>query len=357
MSRFLCLIDCLGSGGAERQISYLAILLKKAGHDVDLVVFTKRSKFYDSFLKENNIAPIYNEIGENKYKRIWEIAKYVKTINPDLVIAYKDGVCISSVLAKLFKNFRLVVSERSTTPVLSLKERIKFFLYRFADVIVPNSESQANVIRLYYPNLSDRIKVITNVLDINSFYAIKNRSGSLVPIILTTARVNSKKNILNYLDAINIIRAKGAVCKFWWYGRFSKDDPYAKSVFERISQLKLDDYIEFKNEVSDVNELYHQADYFCLPSTIEGFPNVICEAMACGLPIICSDVCDNPYIVEDGINGFLFNPRKPDEIANSIIKALCLDKKERNIIAQNNRAKIADLCSEIKFIRNYESLL
>lgn len=57
-----------------------------------------------------------------------------------------------------------------------------------------------------------------------------------------------------------------------------------------------------------MTSVYQQADAFCLPSFHEGTPNVICEAMACGLPILCSNVCDNFRYVKDGENGFLFNP-------------------------------------------------
>ena len=49
-------------------------------------------------------------------------------------------------------------------------------------------------------------------------------------------------------------------------------------------------------------------DAFCLPSFKEGYPNVIVEAMSCELPVLCSKICENPVIVEDNINGFLFDP-------------------------------------------------
>lgn len=49
---------------------------------------------------------------------------------------------------------------------------------------------------------------------------------------------------------------------------------------------------------------YRKADVFCLPSLYEGYPNVVAEAMSCGLPILCSNVCENPYIVEEGAMAF-----------------------------------------------------
>ena len=52
----------------------------------------------------------------------------------------------------------------------------------------------------------------------------------------------------------------------------------------------------------------------------EGFPNVLCEAMSCGLPVLASDVSDVRHIMEDGVNGFLMNPTSPDDMAKTIIR-------------------------------------
>ena len=82
----------------------------------------------------------------------------------------------------------------------------------------------------------------------------------------------------------------------------------------------------------DVALLYQKVDLFCLPSIIEGFPNVICEAMASGLPVICSNVCDNPFIVKSQENGFLFKPEDPTDIADNLIKAISLSEREKEIM-------------------------
>jgi len=51
-------------------------------------------------------------------------------------------------------------------------------------------------------------------------------------------------------------------------------------------------------------------DAFVHPSFYEGMPNVVCEALAAGLPVLVSDVCDHPLLVEKGVQGFLFSLRK-----------------------------------------------
>lgn len=357
MSRILCLIDSLGAGGAERQMAYLSILLRRKGHDVKLVVFTRDNKFYDSFATEGGITPVYNEQGVNRFRRIWEIAKIVHRYKPDMTIAYKDGVCISAILAKAFGNFKLVVSERSSTPNLTRLQKFKIFLYRFADYIVPNSCTQANYIKGFSPRLASKIKVINNTIDAELFHPAHNKEINGVPVVVTTGRIKYVKNILNYLQAIALIKEAGVKCHFDWYGKTDQNDPYPNIVKEEVKRLGINDYITFHPASSEVAQVYRQSDIFCLPSFLEGFPNVICEAMSSGLPIVCSNVCDNPNIVEDGINGLLFDPKKPSDIAEKIMTILHFSHSDLEQMSKTNRRKIIDLCSENTFVSKYLSLL
>ncbi len=357
MSRILCLIDSLGAGGAERQLSYLAILLKNAGHDVKFVAFTKKNKFYETFLISGGIKPIYNELGVNRFHRVWEIAKIVRDFKPDLTVAYKDGVCMSAILAKIFGRYNLVVSERSSTPTLSKLQKIKLFLFRYADHIVPNSYTQAKYLKEFSPRLSAKIKVIGNTVNTDIFYMAKNKQLNSIPRIVTMARINRIKNIINYLKAIAIIKKQGLRCHFDWYGKSDPGDKYPNEIKNEIDRLKIGDYITIHPATNDVADIYRHADIFCLPSLIEGFPNVICEAMASGLPIVCSNICDNPYIVENGVNGFVFSPEQPEDIAAKLIALINYPESEKEAMGLRNRNKIISLCSPEKFLSNYISLL
>ena len=80
------------------------------------------------------------------------------------------------------------------------------------------------------------------------------------------------------------------------------------------------------------------ADIFVLPSLSEGFPMVILEAMASGLPIVTTKVGGLPEIVLDGENGFIARPEDPEEIARKV-QLLLEDNDLRARMAQNNRNK------------------
>ena len=72
-----------------------------------------------------------------------------------------------------------------------------------------------------------------------------------------------------------------------------------------IEQYGLEDTFVFHEPCSNIFEKYQESDIFVLPSINEGFPNVLCEAMSCGLPILGTDVCDNSSIVRHEENGYL----------------------------------------------------
>lgn len=353
--KILLLIDSLDSGGAERQMSYLASGLQRAGHDVTLVVFSEVNPFYKDIVEKGGVTLIFDIKGFNKYRRILRIRHWVKILQPATVIAYKDGVTMAACLARLLTPFRLIVSERNTTQELSRYERIKFALYRFADVIVPNSFSQARFIKHNYPDLYKKTAVITNALNTDVF-AVPSKERRNKPLIcVTVARIASQKNVLRFLDAVARLKNRKDEVVFKWFG--NQDHAYFSAVQEKVKNLELEDMIGFYPAVKNVVKEYGAADFLCLPSIYEGFPNVVCEAMSCGLPIICSNVCDNPSIVADGINGFLFDPNNPSDIATSIEKLLKLSLLQRQQMGLENRRKIEDICSQETFIAKYLSLV
>lgn len=354
MKRILLLIDEMGQGGAERQLSYLAIELKKADCDVRLVKFYQGDNFYGRDLLDNGIETESLLTGQNSLKRPLAIAKLVRQWNPDMVVAYKTGTALAACIAKFFTRFNLVVSERNTTQRLSRKERVKFFLYRFADHIVPNSFSQSEFISKHFPKLMPRVTVITNMIDMDKFHPAVNHIEGKVLNIITAARIAPQKNVLNYLDAIALLRDRGVRAHFHWYGHLD-NKPYFTEVVDKQKELGLEDMIIFHGATQDIADLYRKMDIFCLPSLYEGFPNVLCEAMACGLPAVATAVCDSIRILTD--SRFQAEPSNPTSIADALERMITLTTKERSSIGKRNTERISDLCSAKAFSDKYLSLL
>lgn len=353
MKRVLLLIDDLGQGGAERQMVYLAQELHKRHLEVRLIKFYPGESPYEKMLINKGVNIEVNTKGQNRWKRIIEIIRIVKSWHPDLAIVYKDGTCIAASLARLFIKYNLVVSERNTTQKNNLREKIKFNIYRAASYIVPNSVSQTEFINHNFSFLSSKVVTITNMIDPEKFYPPEQPSSRKKKVLIC-ARLMPQKNVLGFLDALAIADFKPIEVHFDWYGKIHDEDYYYEIV-NKIKNLHLDDIITFHTNGSEtIEEEYRNSSYFCLPSIYEGFPNVLCEAMACGLVCIASDICDNPIILSD--SRFVFNPFNANSIADRLKYILSLSSEEMDLVVKNNIQRITELCSPDAFVSKYLSL-
>ena len=86
---------------------------------------------------------------------------------------------------------------------------------------------------------------------------------------------------------------------------------------------------------SDIPDILNAADIFVFPSFHEGMPVSALEAMACGLPVICSEIRGNVDIIKDGDNGYLFQPNAVDALADNLI-LLMDDEERRKIMGKKN---------------------
>lgn len=359
MKSILCLIDNLGQGGAERQMVGLSVLLKRKGYNVDLVVYHKED-FYVSTAREGGIEPIVLDVNNSKWSKLRGVRELIKKKGGyDCVIGYKEGAnSIGCLLKALGMKFKLMVSDRITTQKLTRSNRIRFFLYRFADYIVPNSYSERTFIASHYPHYDEKIIPITNFTDTNHFTPVEREKGDKLRI-LTAARVSSQKNIINYIRAISQLNKQGVNnVVFDWYGRVENGETeYANQCHSLVDELGLSEMFHFYPATNDIVTEYHNCDIFCLPSSFEGFPNVVCEAMSCGKPILCSRVCDNELIVANGKNGLLFDPNNVDDIAEKILAMINMPVKERDEWGRYSRIKAVDEFSEETFVQKYIKLI
>lgn len=317
MKKIICLIESLGSGGAERQLTGLAVLLKQQGYEVEVWTYYPND-FYLQRLKDGNVTYRYIPEAQGKKQRISVLRKELKRANPDTVVAYLDTACmVACIIKAMGAKFKLIVSERNTTQHLSRRERLKFFLYRFANYIVPNSHTQSDLIKSNFPFLAHKVKCITNFVDTGVFVPAKTKIERTPKRILTVARIMPQKNVINYIKAIKKVVDKWGMLRVDWYGN-SVDGNYYDECKQAVANNGLENIIFFHPAKSNIIDEYQNADWFCLPSLYEGFPNVVCEAMSCGLPILASNVCDNSRIISNGENGFLFDPNNIDNMADVI---------------------------------------
>lgn len=332
-------------------------MLKKEGYDVEVCYYVNKD-FYLPYLQKNGVSSCYLSEASDPRKRFFVLRRHIKRFCPDTVISFSASSSMIVCLMRLLgTKFNLIVSERNTTQHLNNRERLKFFLYRWADHIVPNSKSQGDFINKFFPGLSSKVKVITNFVETETFSPAETiyHKGDRVRMICV-GRLMPQKNIPIFMDAIGKVINKGFSLQLDWFGQDFQDD-YSNECHNALRKNKLDDVFFFHKPSSVIQEEYQRADVFCLPSLYEGFPNVLCEAMSCGLPVLCSRVCDNPNIVQEGINGMMFEPNNSDDIAGVIERFLLLPEKKKQDMSSKGREIAVGLFSKDVFINQYLKLV
>lgn len=354
--KILLFTDSLGAGGAQRQLVGLAIFLQQAGYNVKVCTYYNFS-FYKSILDDNQIL---NELIPNARsikERILNVYRYFRRENPDWVIAYQETPSLVSCIVKLLGGkFRLIVSERNTTQHIGMNERIRFFLYRWADAIVPNSFTQSRFLLSHYPWMNPKIKTITNFVDVKIFCSEEHHRCK-VPEILVVGSIGRSKNTKGFVEACKLLIDKKIKFHATWYGWHDQPTNYMKETIDLIAQLDLKNIVEIKNKTLDIARVYKKADYFCIPSFFEGTPNVLCEAISSGLPVAASNVCDNNLYVQDEVNGYLFDPSNIESISKALERLLSIGEHQYLTFRTNSRKIAVEKLSIESFVSKYCSIL
>ena len=352
--RILCLVDSLASGGAQRQMVGLASLLKGEGYVVKVVTYFD-IPFYLPQLQESGVDYEYVACSISLVDRLRKLGRAIRQFQPNVVVSYLDTPNIlASLLHIANKNrWKLIVSERNTTQALSRRERIKFALYRFADTIVPNSFSQGDFIAKHYPQYVDKCHVITNFVDTAIFSPVTKETDGDVLRLIGVGRILKQKNIPMLIGAVNNICENGCNVRVDWYGE--KFDTYNECM-RLINQYGLEGVFEFHEPCNNIIEKYRESDLFVLPSIYEGFPNVLCEAMSCGLPVIATDVCDNGRIVQHEENGYLVPSGDTKGLSDRLLQFIKLSPIQRKMMGDKSRSIAVDLFSKDSFVKEYIKL-
>lgn len=354
--KILFLTGSLNQGGAEYQILELAKMFKEKGHLIEVFAITDYS-FYKPFIKENDL--IYSHLfnHQSKLKRVLLTAKKIRKMKPEIIISYLKVPSQVALYSKILSGLKikLIVGERTSDRRLLL-DKYYFNLMRLADIMTVNSISKLNYLKQNFPGLKRKLKFFPNIIDIDKFRLINKKYDSSLIKIGFVGRVSPEKNVLNLIKAINILLDQGKSVELYIYGD-TKNRAYADEVVNLINDNILQKKVIMKGRSNNMNEVYKNIDVLCLISDYEGFSNVISEALSCGLPIITSDIEENKYLVDNGINGFVVNHKAPTDIAKGINSYLILTKVAKLKMAVTNRKKAEDMFNKEVVYEQYMALL
>ena len=356
--KICCVIASLGMGGAERQLTGLAALLKDSGHDVEVVTY-REGDFYAADLKKAGVEHkrLPSEGGTPAIVR--RLIAHFKENGTDVVISFLVGANIKCCLAHMsYPRFKLIVSERNCNTSLLPHDLFRFSLFRMeADAVVCNSFAQTAFVSRHCPGLRLKLETIPNFVDSDKFAPSgKPRPrGNGDPLeIVIVARLRPRKNAVRMIRAVADPSLDNLLVH--WYGA-KRGCRYAARCVKLVRKLGLEDRFIIHYACNETSSLYSGAGAFCLPSFYEGTPNSLAEALTGGLPAICSDVSDNARYVIPGRNGFLFNPHSRKSIVKALRKLLSLGEEGLAEYGRQSLAIAADNFTKELFIKRYIDLL
>ena len=364
--RLLCFIDSLGSGGAQRQLTALAVGLKQRGHAVRFLVYQP----HDHFLPVLRSAGIPCQLIRpcSRWRRAWEVRRVLRKGWQDVVLAFLEAPCLYAELAKIpTPSWGLIAGERSADP--RMLDGARWWLrrlHRFADCVVSNSHTNRLMLQRSFPELKEKVVTIYNMVDFKQFCPAGPTPPGIDPAghtpfrIVVAASRAPMKNADGLARALLLLRANN-----WhrpvvvdWFGARHPAEMESQARTERfVEENGLADTLRFHEPTRSIESEIHRADAVGLFSYFEGLPNVVCEAMACGKPILLSDVCDAGNLVEDGKNGFLCDPSRGESIATAIIRIATWEESRRREMGLASRRMAEQLFAASTVLERYDICL
>lgn len=332
--------------GTEIATYNIAKHLAKRGHEVHVITSLDEGLPKESIEQSFYVHRI--KIPQMRFLGIivfWlKALPLLKRLKPDMVHGQSTTMGIVGFLAKKLLKKPYTVYARGSEVYLPwlFKTPISKLVLRRADVVIALTEDMKTEMQKIY---SRDVAVIPNGIDLESYEDLPTKEASRQrlalnnndKIILFVGTLRPVKGLKYLIQAMNIIRQKDTKARLMLIGYGEE----RQSLEGLVKELDLGDRVTFVGKVPNekVPEYMSASDVFVLPSVSEGFPVVILEAMASGLPIVATKVGGLPEIVKDGESGFLVEPSNPEQLADRVL-TLLKNEDSRQRMIMNNRNKV-----------------
>jgi len=370
MIRLFFLIRSLEFGGAERQLIELVKGLSKRGFVVTVATF------YDGGALRPELEGIAGVQVLSLHKKsrwdlvpfFWRLWKTAREVKPMIFHGY---MCVSNELCLLLGRLvgaKAVWGLRGSYLDLAqygwiarMVFRLGAWLSSFADLIIANSYAG----KTHYISNGYRrqcMMVIQNGIDTERFQPNREVGQHVRDewevtdkqvLIGYVARLDPIKDHAGFLQAASLLAREREDVRFVCVGE--GPESYRRTLHQISEQLALAERLKWIAARQDICAVYNAFDIFTSSSSGEGFPNVIGEAMACGVPCVVTDVGDSACIVGD--TGLVVPPKDPEALYNGWKRILALSQSDRELLGKTSRARIVAEFSVNQLVERTQTVL
>lgn len=324
------LLPNLSAGGAERISLTFARLLKKSGQEVRFINLGHEGGEISGWLK-----PEFDVISLNRsrsLKAIPALVKFLRKHKEDVVFASRENASIAGLIACRLAHNPIILrlpnmpSNQLQRGTKGLKLRVVKWvnkrLFRQAKTVIAQTDAMRDEAISYYGLPPEKVVTIYNPIDTEHIHTNAAKGGNpFAPDgkhFLSVGTIDFRKGVDVLLNAFSILKQQMPDATLTIAGR--KDGEYARKLVEKWEGKE---GVEFCGFLDNPYPYMNHCDVFVLPSRMEGFPNVLLEAMCLNKAVVattCLPVVSQ--LVEDGVNGYVCPVGNAEDLAKSMAKAL-----------------------------------
>jgi glycosyltransferase involved in cell wall biosynthesis len=292
--RVLHCIPSMEGGGAERQLTYLARGLRDVGCDVHVALQHEGPNLEPLTAAGATIHRLELR-GNHDVRLVTRLLRIMSAVQPDVVQCWLTQMQVAGGAAALLARRPWILSERSSGVAYppGVKNALRARIGSLATAIVSNSGEGD---RYWAGRVGRRVRryVIPNALPLDDIAAVTAAPSRGEALVLFAGRLDAKKNARTFVEALSRVTAavpfRAMIC-----GQGPHDD----SIQQLIRRLGLQTRVALAGYTPDLWRLMKRASVLVSTSRCEGHPNVVLEAMACGCPLIVSDIPAHREFLDD----------------------------------------------------------
>jgi len=365
------IITALHAEGAQMMLYNLLCRMERSRFDSAVISLSNRGRMADKLADITvPVYPINMKPGLPTPAAVLRLIRKIRQIKPDVIqgwmyhgnLAAQLGAALGPLRVPVLWNVRgshYVLKDEKPLTAATIWVNAK--LSGFPAKIINNSAASALGHEQKLGYRTDKRVVIPNGFDTSTFVpspearrSVRDELGLANGELLIglVARFDPLKDHLGFLNAAALLLSKSPKVHFLLAGRGIDKTNVVLS--RAIADLGIAEQLHLLGERSDIPRLLASMDVATLSSYSEGFPNVVGEAMSCGVPCVVTDVGDSAWLV--GETGLVVPPRDPNALAAAWNKMIEMSPESRQKLGQCARQRVLDSFSIDQIARRYEEI-